>query len=95
MEKQMSAAIEAANDIARVLEQIELALADGDLYSGELAVLVASVTSTQDKMRDLLPRLISRVAIVGSEEREAAARCSRNHAPWANEPAPNRNLKRS
>ena len=57
----MSTAIEAANNIARTLEQIETSLTDGDLSSGELAVLVASVTGTQDKMRSLLPRLITRI----------------------------------
>jgi hypothetical protein len=33
-----------------------------DLFSEELAVLVMSVTITQTKLRNLLPRLITRIA---------------------------------
>jgi hypothetical protein len=81
---------------APTLEQcIEAALASKELYSGELTVLIAAATATQERLRILLPQLITRLAAVIAEEKEAAA-CSRNrvlHLSWQNEPEPN--LKRS
>jgi len=87
------AAINAANGFSRSLEQIETALVNDDLYSGELVVLIAATTTTQDKLRNLLPRLITRLAAVAAEEKEAATLHSRTTAPWANEP--DRKIKRS
>ena len=86
-----AAAINAANDFSRSLEQIEAALATDDLYSGELVVLIAAAATTQERLRNLLPQLITRLAAVSAEEKEAATTCSKNHPPWANEP----NFKRS
>jgi hypothetical protein len=85
-----AAAINAANGFASSLEQIESALATDDLYSGELVVLIAAAATTQERLRNLLPRLITRLAAVSAEEKEGATALHRT-APWANEP----NFKRS
>jgi hypothetical protein len=67
------AAISAANGFSRSLEQIETALANDDLYSGEVVVQIAAAATTQERLRNLLPQLITRLAAVAAEEKEAAA----------------------